>query len=43
VTAGDLRYLLNLGLTIDEIAARAARTPLAITKELEKDEDDADK
>jgi hypothetical protein len=40
VTAGDLRYLLNLGLTIDEIAARAARTPLAITKELEKDEQD---
>jgi hypothetical protein len=40
MTAGDLRYLLNLGLTIDEIAARAARTPLAITKELEKDEQD---
>jgi hypothetical protein len=41
--SGDLRYLLDLGLSVEEIAARAARTPLAITKELEKDEDDADK
>jgi len=40
VTGGDIRYLLDLGLTIEEIAHRAARTPLAITKELEKDEDD---
>jgi IS30 family transposase len=39
VTAGDLRYLLDLGLTVEEIAARAGRTPLAITRELEKDED----
>lgn len=38
MTAGDLRYLLDLGLTVEEIAARAARTPLAITKELEKDD-----
>ena len=37
---GDIRYLLDLGLTIEEIAKRAARTPLAITKELEKDEDE---
>lgn len=40
MTAGDIRYLLDLGLTVDEIAARAARTPLAITKEIEKDEQD---
>jgi hypothetical protein len=37
--SGDLRLLLDLGLSVEEIAARAARTPLAITKELEKDED----
>lgn len=40
MSAGDIRYLLTLGLTVDEIAARAGRTPLAITKELEKDEQD---
>jgi hypothetical protein len=40
MSAGDLRFLLSLGLSVEEIAARAARTPLAITKELEKDEDD---
>jgi len=40
VSAGDIRYLLSLGLTIEEVAARAGRTPLAITKELEKDEQD---
>jgi hypothetical protein len=40
MTAGDIRYLLSLGLSVEEIAARAARTPLAITKELEKDEED---
>jgi IS30 family transposase len=39
MSAGDLRYLLDLGLTIEEIAARAGRTPLAITRELEKDQD----
>jgi IS30 family transposase len=37
--SGDLRYLLDLGLTIEEIAHRAGRTPLAITKELEKEQD----
>jgi hypothetical protein len=40
MTAGDILYLLDLGLSVEEIAARAARTPLAITKELEKDEQD---
>lgn len=40
MTGGDIRYLLDLGLTVEEIAKRAARTPLAITKELEKDEED---
>ena len=38
--SGDIRYLLDLGLTVEEVAARAGRTPLAITKELEKDEQD---
>lgn len=38
MSAGDIRYLLDLGLTVEEIAARAARTPLAITRELEKEE-----
>lgn len=38
MSAGDIRYLLALGLTIEEVARRAGRTPLAITKELEKDE-----
>ena len=36
---GDIRYLLGLGLTVDEIAHRAGRTPKAIQHELEKDED----
>ncbi|QDK01952.1 hypothetical protein SEA_VIBAKI_72 [Arthrobacter phage Vibaki] len=36
---GDIRYLLDLGLTVDEIAHRAGRTPKAITAELEKDDD----
>jgi IS30 family transposase len=40
--SGDLKYLLDLGLTVEEIAHRAGRTPLAITKELEKDQDDAE-
>ena len=39
MTGGDIRYLLDLGLTVDEIAHRAGRTPKAITAELEKDED----
>lgn len=39
MSAGDIRYLQALGLTIEEIAARAARTPLAIQAELDKDED----
>jgi len=38
MTAGDIRYLLTLGLTIEEIAHRAGRSKLAIEKELEKDE-----
>ena len=37
--SADIRYLLDLGLTVEQIAHRAGRTPLAITKELEKDED----
>jgi len=40
VSAGDIRYLLELGLTVEEIAHRAGRTKLAIEKELEKDEQD---
>jgi IS30 family transposase len=42
VTGGDIRYLLDLGLTIAEIAHRAGRTPLAIRTELEKDTEDND-
>ena len=42
MTGGDIRYLLDLGLTVEEIAHRAGRTPLAITKELEKDEQNDD-
>ena len=43
MSGGDIRYLLDLGLTIEEIAKRAGRTPLAITTELDKDENkDAD-
>lgn len=42
MTAGDLRYLLSLGLTVEQIAARAGRTPLAITTELDKEQDDND-
>lgn len=38
MTGGDIRYLLDLGLTVDEIANRAGRTPKAITAELDKDE-----
>lgn len=33
--AGDIIYLLNLGVTIEEIAERAARTPTAIQAELD--------
>ena len=40
MSAGDIRYLLELGLTVEEIAHRAGRTKLAIEKELEKDEQD---
>lgn len=40
MSAGDIRYLLALGLTVEEIAHRAGRTKLAITTELEKDEED---
>ena len=40
MTAGDIRYLLTLGLTTEEIAHRAGRTEKAIEAELEKDEDD---
>jgi hypothetical protein len=36
---GDLRYLLDLGLTPAEIAHRAARSVKAIETELEKDDD----
>jgi hypothetical protein len=39
VSAGDIRYLLSLGLDLDEVARRAGRTKLAIEKELEKDDD----
>lgn len=39
MTAGDLRYLLDLGLTVDEIAHRAGRTVKAIEAELTKDDD----
>ena len=39
MSGGDIRYLLDLGLTVEQIAHRAGRTPLAITKELEKDDD----
>lgn len=42
MSAGDIRYLLDLGLTVEEIAKRAGRTPLAITKELDKDENNDD-
>lgn len=38
MTGGDIRYLLDLGLTVEEIAHRAGRAPIAITTELEKDE-----
>lgn len=40
MSAGDIRYLLALGLTLEEIARRAGRTPLAIEKELETDDQD---
>lgn len=40
MSAGDLRYLLNLGLSLEEVARRAGRTKLAIEKELEKDDED---
>ncbi|MGQ3384492.1 hypothetical protein [Glutamicibacter sp. TV12E] len=33
--AGDIIYLLNLGVTIEEIAERAGRTPTAIQAELD--------
>ncbi|WNN96021.1 hypothetical protein SEA_HIRKO_71 [Arthrobacter phage Hirko] len=39
MTGGDIRYLLDLGLTVDEIAHRAGRTAKAITHELEQGED----
>lgn len=39
MTAGDIRYLLALGLTIAEIAHRAGRTEKAIEAELEKDDE----
>ena len=39
MTGGDIRYLLGLGLTVDEIAHRAGRTPKAIQHELDKDEE----
>lgn len=39
MTGGDIRYLLGLGLTVDEIAHRAGRTVKAITHELEQDND----
>jgi hypothetical protein len=39
MTGGDIRYLLGLGLTVDEIAHRAGRTVKAITHELEQDQD----
>jgi hypothetical protein len=42
MSGGDIRYLLKLGLDVKEIARRAGRTPLAITKELEQDEEDND-
>jgi hypothetical protein len=41
--SGDLRYLLDLGLTIEEVAHRVGRTPLAITRELDKEQDDMPK
>lgn len=34
--AGDIEYLLTLGLTVDEIAQRAGRTPTAIQYELDE-------
>ena len=34
--AGDIEYLLTLGLTIEEIAQRAGRTPTAIQHELDE-------
>ena len=40
MSAGDIRYLQSLGLTLEEIARRAGRTKLAIEKELEQDEKD---
>jgi len=33
--AGDIIYLLKLGVTIEEIAERAGRTPTAIQAELD--------
>jgi hypothetical protein len=42
VTGGDIRYLLRLGLDLEEVARRAGRTPLAIQKELEKDDQNDD-
>lgn len=42
MSAGDIRYLLRLGLNLEEIARRAGRTKLAIEKELEKDDHDRD-
>lgn len=42
MSGGDIRYLLSLGLTVEEVARRAGRTPLAIEKELEKDDQNDD-
>lgn len=42
MSAGDIRYLLDLGLTVTEIAHRAGRTEKAIEAELEKDDNDND-
>lgn len=33
--AGDIEYLLTLGLTIEDIAERAGRTPTAVQHELD--------
>lgn len=33
--AGDIEYLLTLGLSIEDVAERAGRTPTAIQHELD--------
>lgn len=39
MAAGDLRFLLGLGLSVEQLARRTGRTKTAIEYELRQDED----